>query len=210
MPRKPRQEVAGGVFHVFSRGVDRRRIFLDDLDRELYLALLGGVSRRQGWWCLAYCLMDNHFHVLVETPEPNLGAGMRRLNGAYAQAFNERYARSGHLFENRFNDRGVASARSVVAVATYIAANPVEAGACRAPEDWPWSSHAAQIAGTAPPWLASDRLHDLLAAEGDEATGRYLEALAERVVAAREAALPDVAAAVRAAPAAAAPVRLAA
>jgi REP element-mobilizing transposase RayT len=197
MPRKPRRELAGGVFHVFARGVDRRRIFLDDLDRQLYLHLLGGVSRRQEWACLAYCLMENHMHVLLHTPEPNLGAGMRRLNGTYAQAFNERYARSGHLFERRFNDRGIASVRSVVTVAAYIAANPVEAHLVATPEAWRWSSHAALAAGTAPRWLDAERLHALIEAEGGDATERYLAAVAERVAAAREGAVTAGAGAAR-------------
>ena len=179
------------MFHVFARGVDRRRIFLDDLDRQMYLHLLGGVSRRQEWACLAYCLMDNHMHALLQTPEPNLGAGMRRLNGTYAQVFNERYARSGHLFERRFNDRGIASVRSIVTVAAYIAANPVEAHLVATPEAWPWSSHAALAAGTEPRWLDAARLHALIEAEGGDATERYLAALAERVAAAREGAAPQ-------------------
>jgi REP element-mobilizing transposase RayT len=181
MPRKPRREIAGGVFHVYARGVDRRRIFLDDLDRQLYLHLLGGVSRRQRWSCLAYCLMGNHVHLLVQTPEPNLGDGMRRLHGTYAQTFNERYSRTGHLFERRFNDRPVATVRSVATVAAYIAANPVEAHFTSHPDAYVWSSHAAIVAGTAPSWLDVDRLAALLGAEGGDGTERYLAALAARM-----------------------------
>ena len=128
MPRKPRVQVAGGLVHIYSRGVNRRTIFLDDLDRELYLALLGGVCRRQGWRCLAYCLMPNHVHVLVETPEPNLSDGVQRLHSAYARAFNERHVRWGHLFGDRFRDRGVLTEHQVARVAAYIAMNPVKAG----------------------------------------------------------------------------------
>jgi REP element-mobilizing transposase RayT len=169
------------VFHVFARGVDRRRIFMDDHDRTMYLHLVGGVSRRMGWACLAYCLMENHAHLLLETPEPNLSDGMRRLHGTYAQTFNERYARTGHVFERRFNDRGVETVRSVLSVATYIAANPVEAAMVERAEEWPWSSHAAVMGGVAPSWLAVERLHALLESEGGNATERYLEALADRV-----------------------------
>ncbi len=181
MPRKPRQERAGGIFHVFARGVDRRRIFLDDDDRRLYLHLLGGVSRRQGWSCLAYCLMTNHVHVLVQTHEPNLGAGMRRLHGTYAQAFNERYARTGHLFERRFNDRPVTTIRSIAVVSAYIAANPVAAGLAPTPDAFGWSSHATIAAGTAPSWLDVDQLEALLSSEGGSGTERYLAALAARM-----------------------------
>ena len=161
---------------------------MDDHDCAMYLHLVGGVSRRMGWTCLAYCLMRNHLHLLLETPEPNLGDGMRRLHGTYAQTFNERYARTGHVFERRFNDRAVESVRSILNVATYIAANPVEAGMAARAEEWPWSSHAAVIAGDAPPWLAADRLHALLEAEGGQATQRYLEALDQRVAAVEPAA----------------------
>ena len=166
---------------MYARGVERRRIFMDELDHELYLQLVGGVSRRMGWACLAYCLMGNHLHLLLQTPEPNLGDGMRRLHGTYAQTFNERYARTGHLFERRFGDSGIATVRSILTVATYIAANPVAAGLADRPEGWRWSSHAANARGDAPPWLDVGRLESLLAAEGGDATERYLNALAERV-----------------------------
>ncbi len=169
-----------------SRGVDRRRIFLDDHDRQLYLHLLGGVTRRQGWSCLAYCLMNNHVHLLLQTPEPNLSSGMRRLHGTYAQTFNERYARSGHLFESRFRDRPVASVRGIAAVSSYIAANPVEAGLSATPDGFAWSSHAAIVGGTAPSWLDVDRLAALLGADGGDGTERYLAALAARMEAIRE------------------------
>jgi REP element-mobilizing transposase RayT len=102
MPRSTRDEVEGGVHHVFARGNDRREIYLDDFDRKIYLVMLGRVTRRQRWRCLAYCLMPNHVHLLVETPEANLGAGMQRLHGSYAQTFNERHGRSGHVFQGRY------------------------------------------------------------------------------------------------------------
>ncbi|MGH2838214.1 MAG: transposase [Thermoleophilaceae bacterium] len=102
MPRPPREQVAGGVYHVVARGVDRGLIFRDDPDRQRYLDLLGEVIERRGWRVLAYCLMDNHVHLLVETPEPNLAAGMQWLNGHYARYYNDRYDRCGHLFQDRY------------------------------------------------------------------------------------------------------------
>src|SRR4051794_25897040 len=98
MPRKPRELVAGGIYHVFARGAKRAAIFEDDVDRHAYLALLGKNVRWHGWRCLMYCLMDNHVHLLIETPEPNLDVGMCRHHGAYARAFNRRYATPGHVF----------------------------------------------------------------------------------------------------------------
>ena len=99
MPRRPREELADAIHHVYARGNDRRAIYLDDGDRAAYLAMLGRVVVMKGWRCLAYCLMDNHVHLLIETPEPNLGSGMQRLHGLYAQSHNERHGRSGHLFQ---------------------------------------------------------------------------------------------------------------
>lgn len=182
MPRKRRQELAGGIFHVFARGVERRRIFLDDLDRKLYLALLAGVTRRQGWHCLAYCLMENHIHVLIETPEPNLSVGMQRIHGTFAQAFNDRYARSGHLFERRFGDRVVVEPAQLAVVAAYIAANPVEAHLVDTAEEWAWGSHAVMAEGAAPSWLAVNRLHALLGEQGGDPLTTYREAIRQRLV----------------------------
>src|SRR3954452_6470265 len=94
-----RNEIGGGIYHVTARGVDRRRIFVDDQDYETYTRLLAGVVERQGWYLLSYCLMPNHVQLLIETPDPNLGNGMQWLHSRYALAFNLRHARSGHLSE---------------------------------------------------------------------------------------------------------------
>jgi putative transposase len=102
VPRKPRAELAGGVHHVFARGNGRQLIYLDDADRGSYLAMLARAVAHRQWRCLAYCLMDNHVHLLIETPLPNLGAGMQWLHGRFAQQFNERHGRSGHVFQGRY------------------------------------------------------------------------------------------------------------
>ena len=102
MARKPRVELAGGVHHVFARGNCRQLIYLNDADRGAYLDLLACVVVRKRWHCLAFCLMDNHVHLLIETPLPNLGAGMQWLHGRFAQGFNRRHRRTGHVFEGRF------------------------------------------------------------------------------------------------------------
>ena len=158
MPRKPRMEEAGAIHHVYARGVVKRDIFRDDLDRDYYLRLLAWVVARQGWLLLAYCLMDNHTHLLIETPEPNLGQGMQQLHGYYAQAFNDRHDQSGHLFQGRYESTRVTSDPHLLVAARYVVRNPVEAGLCREPGDWPWSSHRAVVSGTAPAWLAAGRL----------------------------------------------------
>src|SRR3712207_7313843 len=127
MPRKPREEEPGAIHHVYARGNNRRLIYEDDRDRALYLAMLAAVVRRHEWHLLAYCLMDNHVHLLVETPRPNLGSGMQRLHGDYALLFNRRHERRGHLFQGRYGAKRVRDDAQLVTVLRYIADNPVEA-----------------------------------------------------------------------------------
>src|SRR5438034_10645030 len=107
MARRPRQEEAGAIHHVWARGVERRSIFLSDEDRRRYLSLLAYVVKTWRWRCHAYCLMPNHMHLVIETPEPNLGAGMQYLQGMYALDFNQRYDRVGHLFQGRYGSRRI-------------------------------------------------------------------------------------------------------
>ena len=176
MPRKPREEEAGAIVHVFARGNNRQRIFRCDYDRELYLSLLGQVVARQGWLCLSYCLMHNHVHLLVETPEPNLATGMQRLHGLYAQTFNKRHRRCGHVFQGRFGGNRVKTDEQLLTAARYIALNPVEASMCDAPAEWPWSSHAAVVGRVAGPrWLAIERLLGFFAMWGGEPRARYAQ-----------------------------------
>lgn len=137
--RRPREIVAGGIYHVYARGNDQRPIFVDDTDRYVYMAILSDVCARSEWLRLAHCLMDNHVHLLLETPLPNLSEGMRRLQWQYATRFNRRHDRSGHLFQGRYGAKRVASDEQLVAVTRYIAMNPVEAGLCETPERWTWS-----------------------------------------------------------------------
>jgi putative transposase len=161
------------VHHVYARGNDQQLIFRDVVDRETYLALLGRVVGVTGWRCLAYCLMDNHVHLLVETPRPNLGLGMQELHGKYARRFNDRYRRGGHLFQGRFGATRVTCDPQLWATVRYIALNPVAAGMCREPAQWRWSS-----VGTAPRWLDSERLLEYLGAAGGEPAARYADLIA--------------------------------
>lgn len=183
VPRKPREEVAGGIHHVYARGNNKALLFVDDVDREGYLWLLGTEVGRRRWRCLQYCLMDNHMHMLIETPEPNLGRGMQRLHGDFGRGFNRRHSRSGHVFQGRYGSTPVRDDEQLWTVAGYIAANPVEAGLCRSPEDWPWSSHAAAAGGrAAPPWLDLARLYERFESWGGDPRERYLAAVAGRGV----------------------------
>ena len=181
MPRKPREEVAGGIQHVYARGNNKALLFHDNIDREGYLWLLGKVVVRQEWRCLSYCLMDNHMHLLVETPEPNLGNGMQRLHGDFGRGFNRRHARSGHVFQGRYGSKLVRNDEQLWTVAGYIAANPVEAGLCATPQEWPWSSHACAVGALpAPAWLDLERLYERFESWGGDPRERYLDAVAGR------------------------------
>jgi REP element-mobilizing transposase RayT len=181
MARQPRIEMKDGVHHVFARGNDRRTIYLDDVDRHEYLRLLGRVVPWKRWRCLTFCLMDNHLHLLVETPEPNLGSGMQWLHGRFAHFFNERHGRSGHVFQGRFGSVLIKTDAHLWSVVRYIARNPVDAGLCAEAAGWHWSSHAALSGcGSVPGWLDRDRLFEYYAAYGGDPQRRYLLAVEDR------------------------------
>jgi putative transposase len=173
MPRKPREEVADGIFHVYARGNDKRLIYRDDRDRQTYLQALAATVERRRWHLLAFCLLDNHLHLMVETPNANLGAGMQRLHSDYAQQFNQRHGRSGHVFQGRYGAVRVETDEQLWAAAAYIAMNPVEAGLCDAPEEWQWSSHGAILSGKGPGWLDVGRLLHHFAGAGRDPRQTY-------------------------------------
>jgi putative transposase len=175
VPRKPRAEVEAGLFHVYARGNNKRLIFRDDHDRGTYLRILRSTVRHLRWRFLAYCLMDNHVHLLLETREANLGIGMGRLHGSYAQHFNSRHGTSGHLFQGRYGSARITTDEQLWTVAVYIAMNPVEAGLCRYPDDWPWSSHPMVLSESAPDWIDIPHLLDYFAAAGGDGRRRYAE-----------------------------------
>jgi REP element-mobilizing transposase RayT len=181
MARKPRIEMKGGVHHVFARGNDRRTIYFDDVDRHEYLRLLGRVVPWKRWRCLTFCLMDNHLHLLVETPETNLGSGMQWLHGHFAQHFNARHGRTGHVFEGRFGSVLIKTDAQLWTVVSYIARNPVTAGLCAQAADWRWSSHPSLSGGEPmPDWLDGDRLFEYYAAAGGDPRSRYVDAVDQR------------------------------
>jgi REP element-mobilizing transposase RayT len=149
-------------------------IYLDDHDRRRFLDVLEDVVSRFRWLCHTYCLMSNHFHLLVTTPSPSIASGMQRLNGLYAQSFNRRHSRKGHLFEGRYAARIVASERHLLESRRYIVLNPVRAELCGSPADWPWSSYRA-LAGldAGRPFLAERWLLSLFADDRRTARERY-------------------------------------
>jgi putative transposase len=181
MPRSNRTELAGGIHHVTCRGNGKQTVFLGTLDRRLFLVLMRKVVLRFRWQCLTYCLMPNHYHLLVRTPEPNLGAGMHRLNGIYAQGFNRRYARSGHLWEQRYHSVLLADDAHLAQAIGYIALNPVRAGLCKRPEEWQWGAHRALAGLGSDPIVSSDAtLEYFAAAFGGCGRDRYREFVANR------------------------------
>jgi len=143
---------------VYARGNNRCPLFVDAVDRQTYLELLGAAVAVWDWMCLAYCLMGTHVHLLIETPRANLGVGLQRAHGRYAQLFNARHRRSGHLFQGRYGATRVITDTQLMTVVDYIDRNPVEAGMASEPAGWPWCSAGARHAGRVPRWLATDRL----------------------------------------------------
>jgi len=141
MARPLRLEFPGALYHVTSRGNGRQRIFLDSGDNLKFLDLLGRTVERFRWVCVAFCLMENHYHLMIETPEANLSQGMHHLNTSFCLAHNKRHDRVGHLFQGRFKSIVVDRDSYLLELARYVVLNPVRAGLADRPEDWPWSSY---------------------------------------------------------------------
>lgn len=159
MARPLRLEFPGAIYHLTARGDRREPIFADKADRFLFLELLGKEVRQQGWILYAYCLMDNHYHLLIETPEPNLARGMRRLNGVYTQAFNRRHQQVGHLLQGRYKSILVDKDSYLLELCRYVVLNPVRAKIVSAAKDWSWSSYLSTVGRvTCPDWLAVDQV----------------------------------------------------
>ena len=154
MARPLRLEFAGALYHVTSRGDGREDIFRAVDDRRVFFDVLGGVWERFNWIVHAYCLMTNHYHLLVETPDGNLAKGMRELNGVYTQRFNRVYQRVGHVFQGRYKAILVEKETYLLELARYVVLNPVRARMVPSPGDYPWSSYRAMIGEeAAPEWL---------------------------------------------------------
>lgn len=159
MARPLRLEFAGALYHITSRGNRREDIYETDEDRLLFLSVLDNVCERYNWLCHAYCLMSNHYHLLIETPDANLSKGMRQLNGVYTQGFNRSHSRIGHVFQGRYKAILVDKNSYLLELARYIILNPVRAGMVRTAKDWPWSSYRATTGqDVAPDWLQAEWL----------------------------------------------------
>src|SRR3990167_2001233 len=150
MARPLRLELPGGLYHVTSRGNARSEIYLDDEDRLNWLTLLNDVCERFNWICHAYCLMTNHYHIVIETIEGNLSKGMRHLNGVYTQNFNRHHHRVGHVFQGRYKAILVEKDHYLLELCRYVVLNPVRAKMVNDVADWPWSSYLATVNQTTP------------------------------------------------------------
>lgn len=185
MSRPIRIAFPDALYHVTTRGDRRENIFDDDQDRQIFLSTLEQVVTRFNWICYAWCLMNNHYHLLIQTPDGNLSKGMRQLNGVYTQASNRRHQRAGHLFQGRFKAILVDRDAYLLELTRYVVLNPVRAGMIKQPTDWAWSSYRASV-GLEPavPWLAVDRLLSQFAKRRSLAQRRYAQFVAEGIKAA--------------------------
>lgn len=150
------------------------------------MAFLAQSIHRRRWTCLAYCLMTNHYHVILQLTEPNLSVGMQRLNWLYALRFNERHGHVGHLFESRFHSRSIATTEHLMTALGYVVLNPVRAGLCSDPAEWNWSSFRA-TAGLerCPRFLAAARVRSLFGqgSRGAELYAEHVYMLGEQLIA---------------------------
>ena len=176
MARPRREFIPGAIYHVFSRGSNRNAIFVFDGDRTDFLVCLKRVAERHELVVLGYCLMPNHYHLIAQTPDARLSRAMKELNGRYALRFNRRYARDAHVFKNRFGAVVLEAESHFVWTCAYVVMNPVRAGLCAAPEEWPWSSYRASIGlERAPAFLARDQLMSYFATDTEGAITAYVK-----------------------------------
>ena len=157
MARPLRIEYPGALYHVTTRGNAGGRIFRSDKDREYFLDLLGFIIERFHWLCHGWCLMDNHYHLILETLEGNLSRGMRQLNGIYTQKYNWRYTKRGHIFQGRYKAILVDKEGYLLELCRYVVLNPVRANIVKRPLDWQWSSYRSTAGSVkSPQWLSTD------------------------------------------------------
>lgn len=140
MPRRPRNQLEDGIYHVTARGTGGIPLFVADIDRVDFLQLFRAALTRHAWLCHTYCLMGTHYHLVLEATRADLSLGMHWLNGTYAHRFNLRHHRRGHLFESRFSAWVVHDDHHLEATLSYVVENPVRAGLCAEPSAWPWSA----------------------------------------------------------------------
>jgi len=183
MARPLRLEFPNALYHITSRGDRREDIYEDDEDRITFLSILGKVVSEYNWICHGYCLMSNHYHLIIETLDSNLSKGMRQLNGVYTQATNRRHKRTGHLFQGRYKAILVDKESYLLELARYVVLNPVRAkGMVRTIDDWPWSSYLGMINKVnAEDWLTTDWVLSQFGEGRIQAINRYQQFVLEGV-----------------------------
>jgi putative transposase len=158
MARPLRLEYPGALYHVTSRGNAGRKIFRGDKDRLYFLELLGGIVERFHWLCHAYCLMDTHYHLVIETSQGNLAKGMRQINGMYTRSYNRRHKKTGHVFQGRYKAIVVDKDSHLLELCRYVVLNPIRAYRVEKPEAWKWSSYGATAGMAETDFLTTDWL----------------------------------------------------
>jgi putative transposase len=175
MSRPLRLEFPDALYHITSRGDRREDIYEDAVDREAYLKILASVITQFNWVCYAYCLMGNHYHLLIQTPDGNLSKGMRQLNGVYTQFYNRQHRKTGHLYQGRYKAILVDQDSYLLELSRYIVLNPVKAGIVQQVAQWPWSSYPAMVGDCeSPEWLTSDFVLSQFAKQRKVAIKRYI------------------------------------
>ena len=183
MPRSPRLEYPGAVYHITARGIQQGPIFIDDCDRVSLMANLAQALQVGDAQAFAYCLMGNHYHFVIQTRRANLSTLMHDINSPYCMGFNQRHQRRGHVFEGRFKAVHVDQDAYLLEVCRYVDLNPVRAGLVHSPMGWAWSSYQAHVGAASPAsWLATAELHGTLMGQVPQGTaqlaaaqGRYAE-----------------------------------
>ncbi|MFH0928218.1 MAG: transposase [bacterium] len=182
MARSLRIEYPGALYHIVARGNAKGDIFISDNDREYFIKQISLAVNEYKIDCFAYCLMNNHYHLLIQTRSPNLSSSLRRLNSVYAQYFNRVHKRVGHLFQGRFKAILVQKESYLLELCRYIVLNPVRARLVDDPAKWPWSSYAA-TAGLikCPEWLSASFVREQFAKRPEKAMELYKEFLTSGV-----------------------------
>ena len=166
MARSARVQFPGAIYHISARGNHQENIYFSDRDRKLFLRLLATAAKRMNWICHAYCLMTNHYHLLLETPDGLLSTGMGYVNGVYTQRINRQYGLSGHLLQGRFHSKLVEDNSQFLGAVRYIMRNPLDANIVEDAIDWPWSSYCTTIGFERPPdFLMVDQVLSLFATD---------------------------------------------
>jgi len=182
MARPLRLEFPGAIYHITSRGDRQEAIYEDDIDRQQWLDILSRVCERYNWRVHAYCLMDNHYHIVLETADGNLSKGMRQLNGIYTQYFNRQHNRVGHVYQGRYKAILVEKDSYLLELSRYVVLNPVRAGMTKTVEEWLWSSYLVTTGKRPPPaWLEVEWLLSQFSLQRNRARGRYIDFVREGI-----------------------------